>query len=235
MGMREAKIRMLGDLVVWYLFLGGAGAGLLFVTAVLETLSPHAIDRFRAEKDHRYAPKELYGRFFGPAYGVGIATVVFGIACLLFDLGRSERALNLFLQPTVSFITVGAFALAALVFLAAILFIIWMFGIAALPRVFAVLVRSCCMVVAFAVMVYTGLFLSSMSAIELWSSFWLPVLFVVSALSTGLALLVCVVVLTGSGDDFTSTLRRVQKADVLVIICELAVLAAFVVSALFGG
>ncbi|WP_139652119.1 NrfD/PsrC family molybdoenzyme membrane anchor subunit [Raoultibacter phocaeensis] len=226
---------MLEDLVVWYLFIGGAGAGLLFSAAVLESLSPHAVDRTRAARSNRYVPKEAYARFFGPAYGVGIAAVALGMLCLLLDLGRSDRALALFLQPTPSFITVGAFALVILMLIAAVLFAVWMLGALSLPKAAACAVRVCCMVAAAVVMVYTGLFLSSMSSVPLWASPWLPVLFVASALSAGLALLVCVIVLTGSGDEFTTTLRRIQKADAVIIVCELAVLALFVASAVFGG
>lgn len=226
---------MLGDLVVWYLFLGGAGAGLLFSAAVLESLSPHAVDRIRAARDSRYVPKEAYTRFFGPAYGVGIAAVVLGMLCLLLDLGRSERALSLFLQPVFSFITVGAFALVILILLAAVLFAVWMLGLTSLPKAVALAVRVCCIAAAAVVMAYAGLFLSSMPAVPLWASPWLPLLFVASALSTGLALLVCVVVLTGSQDEFASTLRRIQKADAVIIACECVVLALFVASAAFGG
>lgn len=226
---------MLEELVVWYLFLGGAGAGLLFSAAVLESLSPHAVDRTRSARDNRYVPKEAYTRFFGPAYGVGVAAVVLGMLGLLLDLGRSDRALALFLQPVPSFITVGAFALVILVALAAVLFAVWMFGMSSLPKAAAYAVRACCMVAAAVVMAYTGLFLSSMPAVPLWASPWLPVLFVASALSAGLALLVCVVVLTGSGDEFTTTLRRIQEVDAIVIACEFVVLALFVASALLGN
>ena len=89
--------------------------------------------------------------------------------------------------------------------------------------------------VAGVVVAYTGLFLASMPAVPLWASPWLPPLFVASALSCGCALLACTCVLTGSGEEFASTLRRVQKADVAAIACELAVLAAFGIAALGGS
>ncbi|MEG2933452.1 MAG: NrfD/PsrC family molybdoenzyme membrane anchor subunit [Gordonibacter sp.] len=226
---------MLGDLVVWYLFLGGAGSGLLFVVASLEALSPHAIDEARTEGNRCYVPRELYSRFFGPAYGVGLASVILGMFCLLIDLGRSDRALSLFFQPVPSFITFGAFGLVILAVLAAVLFTVWVLRIPVFPKMLMLVIRSGCMVMAFVVMLYTGLFLSSMSAVELWDSPWLPVLFVVSALSAGLALLVCIVVLCGSGDEFKSTLRRIQKADAVVIACEMVVIVLFVALGLLGN
>lgn len=226
---------MLEDLVVWYLFLGGAGAGLLFALTILESLSPQATDGVHAEMSGRYVPREAYRRFFGPAYGAGMAAVLIGAVCLLLDLGRNDRALSIFLQPAPSFISVGAFALAFVLLLAAVLFAVWAFGIPSLTRTTVSVVRICCMIAALATMVYTGLFLSSMSAVPLWDSIWLPVLFVASALSTGLALLVSAVVLTGSSDEFETTLRRIQELDAAVIACELVVLTLFVAAGWFGS
>lgn len=226
---------MLEDLVVWYLFLGGAGAGLLFTVAALEALSPHAFEESGTKRDRRCAPKEIYSRFFGPAYGAGVAAIFLGMFGLLLDLGRSERALTLFFQPTFSFVTVGAFSLVILVLLAAVPLIVWVLRIPLPSKTLMLVVLGCCMVMALVVMVYTGFFLASISAVEFWNSPLLPVLFVVSSLSSGMALLVCVVVLTGSGEEFGSTLRRIQKVDAVVIVFEIVVLALFIVWGLFGG
>lgn len=226
---------MLADLVVWYLFLGGAGAGVLFVASILESLSPQAIDGARADCSGRYVPRLAYRRFFGPVYGVGIVAVALGMLCLLLDLGRSERVLSLFFQPTLSFIAVGAYALFALMVLAAVLVAIWTFGFDSLPRSVAGVVRVLVAAAALVVMAYTGLFLSSMPSVPLWATLWLPVLFVASALSSGIALLVCTVVLTGSSEEFSSTLCRMQKVDAAVIACELVVLVLFVASAYAGS
>lgn len=225
---------MLTDLVVWYLFLGGTGAGLLLVAAVFEMLSPQAVDGVCARAG-RYAPRPAYRRFFGPAYGVGTAAVLLGMLCLLLDLGRADRALSLFLQPVPSFISVGAYALVALVVLSALLAAVWTFGVEGFRVAFVRVVRVLVVAVAGVVVAYTGLFLASMPAVPLWASPWLPPLFVASALSCGCALLACTCVLTGSGEEFASTLRRVQKADVAAIACELAVLAAFGIAALGGS
>ena len=183
----------------------------------------------------RYAPRPAYRRFFGPAYGVGTAAVLLGMLCLLLDLGRADRALSLFLQPVPSFISVGAYALVALVVLSALLAAVWTFGVEGFRVAFVRVVRVLVVAVAGVVVAYTGLFLASMPAVPLWASPWLPPLFVASALSCGCALLACTCVLTGSGEEFASTLRRVQKADVAAIACELAVLAAFGIAALGGS
>ena len=53
----------------------------------------------------------------------GFALLVAGIACLLLDLGRIDRALSLFLNPQPTLLTVGSFALAALAVLATVMLV----------------------------------------------------------------------------------------------------------------
>ena len=225
---------MLESLVVWYLFLGGAGAGVLFVTAILECLSPHVVKTSRTDWLAWYKPKDVYSRFFAPAYGVGFFAVVLGMICLLFDLGRSDRILAIFLQPTLSFISVGTFALVALLVAAAVMVAVWAFGRDRVPQIAMWVVRIFTIGISFVVMAYTGLLLSSMPGVPLWVSPWIPPLFVVSALSSGIALLICAVLLTGSDGDFKSTLGRLQKIDAALIAGEFALLLLFVGGAYAG-
>ena len=117
----------------------------------------------------RYAPRPAYRRFFGPAYGVGTAAVLLGMLCLLLDLGRADRALSLFLQPVPSFISVGAYALVALVVLSALLAAVWTFGVEGFRVAFVRVVRVLVVAVAGVVVAYTGLFLASMPAVPLWA------------------------------------------------------------------
>ena len=222
---------MLEDLTVWYLFLGGAGAGCLLVAAVLECLSPHAI----AANGGRRIPKGPYRSFFAPAYVAGLAAVAVGALCLLLDLGRGERALSLVFQPTLSFISVGVFLLIALMVLAAAPAALWAFGRTGLPEPLALATRVLLALAAFSVMTYTGLFLSGMPSVPLWNTPLLPVLFVTSALSSGIALLVCVAFLTGSSERFASAANRLRAADAVVIVCEVILLALFVGAAFLKG
>ena len=223
---------MLEDLTVWYLFLGGAGAGCLLVAAVLECLSPHAIV---ANDRRRPTPEEAYRPFFMPSYVAGFAAVAIGALCLLLDLGRGERALSLIFQPTLSFISVGVFLLIVLMVLAAAPLSFWAFGRAGFPKPLMLAVRVLLALAAFSVMTYTGLFLSGMPSVPLWNTLVLPALFVASALSSGIALLVCVVFLTGSSERFASAANRLRAADAVVIVCEVILLALFVGAAFLKG
>ena len=221
---------MLEDLTVWYLFLGGTGAGCLLVAAALECLSPHAI----AVNGGRRILKGPYRSFFAPAYVAGLAAVAVGALCLLLDLGRGERALSLIFQPTLSFVSVGVFLLIALMMFAAPA-AFWAFGRTGLPEPLALAARVLLALAALSVMTYTGLLLSGMPSVPLWNTPLLPVLFVASALSSGIALLVCVVFLTGSSERFASAASRLRAADAVAIVCEVILLALFVGAAFLKG
>ena len=177
-------------------------------------------------------PRERLRPFLGPAYGVGLAAVLLGMFCLLADLGRPDRLLALFLAPSLSYIAVGAYLLAALVLCAAPLVGLWTFGASRLPAWLVAVARFGCLAAAVAVMAYTGLFLASLPAVPFWHSPWLPVLFVASSASAGLALVAAAVVLGPSPEAFSITLRRILRVDALLVAAESAVLAALLAEAL---
>ena len=104
---------MLGELAVGYLFLGGTGAGAIAVASVLDL----ALVRAPFGTDARVSADEAppCERVVAFALLAGFAALALGVLCLLFDLGRIDRALDLFLRPSATYLTVGSFALAALV------------------------------------------------------------------------------------------------------------------------
>ena len=99
---------MLSDLVIGYLFLGGAGAGLLALLGLSELAW-----QIPALPCLRFSP-ELRRL----AWVACAACLAFAAAMLAVDLGRFERMLYLFALPTASPLTIGAFALAASLVLA---------------------------------------------------------------------------------------------------------------------
>lgn len=115
---------MLSDLVVCYLFLGGAGAGLCFVLAMLGLLVPRDLveDGARA----RMRAGVAYRKLFGPGFAVAFALLGLGIACLLADLGNTERIVLLLVRPTATYLAVGSWALAACLVLSATLGMAWL-------------------------------------------------------------------------------------------------------------
>lgn len=237
---------MLGPMIVCYLFLGGAGAGACLVLAVLGLLAPRervavVIDGARGRVSHRAAsPRvvlrvpEPYRKLLAPGYAAALVTLALGMVFLLADVGRADRVLLLLANPTLSFVAVGAWSLAACAVLVALVALVWG-GFARRASLRAVRVLEVALAVAaLVVMAYTGLLLQSLSAVPLWASPWLPVLFVLSSLSCGAALVLAVAQFTGAARTFATALGRLAAVDAVAIVLEAVVAAVFVGLALAG-
>ena len=232
---------MIGELATWYLFLAGAGAGAIMVTALLEALTPFDARCFvpsmalSRKVTMAVVPRPQFQRFFGPAYGAGFIAVAVGMLCLLADLGRPDRIFQLLLNPTLSFISVGVYLLLILSLTTAVLCVVWVFGATRLPRWLVVTARAVGFVAAIAVMAYTGLLLSSMPAIPFWHTAWVPLLFVLSDISTGVGLAVAAVLLSGGDGLFRTTFARIKRWDAIVIVAQALCLVLLLGTAVFRG
>lgn len=290
---------MIGELATWYLFLAGAGAGAIMVTALLEALTPFDARCFvpvsfsRACADGCAArgsgflavgygegggertstadfrsgsaawtvapsgeavsrsaiaptrlarlaappviPRPQLQRFFGPAYGIGFIAVAVGMLCLLADLGRPDRIFQLLLNPTLSFISVGVYLLLILILATAVLCVVWAFGATRLPRWLVAAARVIGFGAAIAVMTYTGLLLASMPSIPFWHTAWVPVLFVLSDISTGVGLIVAAVLLSGGDGLFRTTFARIKRWDAIAIVAQAFCLVLLLGTAVFRG
>ena len=115
------------ELIAVYLFLGGTAAGSFALAAFLDVAKGINEHRLGNYMKMFLAPQSViseptYQRMRRIVYGAGLVVVVTGELCLVADLGRPEAFFFLFLYPTGSLVTVGAFALTLLtVFLAAAL------------------------------------------------------------------------------------------------------------------
>lgn len=232
---------MIGELATWYLFLAGAGAGAIMVTALLEFLTSFGARCFvpsmalSRKATIAVVPRPLFQRFFGPAYGAGFIAVAVGMLCLLADLGRPDRIFQLLLNPTLSFISVGVYLLLILSLTTAVLCVVWVFGATRLPRWLVATARAVGFVAAIAVMTYTGLLLSSMPAIPFWHTAWVPLLFVLSDISTGVGLAVAAVLLSGGDGLFRTTFARIKRWDAIVIVAQALCLVLLLGTAVFRG
>jgi polysulfide reductase chain C len=161
---------------------------------------------------------------------LGIPIAVVGLILLVIDLGEPIRFWHLLARfDFVSPMSVGSWILLFWVGAAVILVILWW----AESRVEADLRRATeiisWMEIVFSafLMVYTGVLLSA-SSTSMWAGTWLvPVLFVVSAVSTGVALLVLTPLITGMKVIPRETIVRLAEADAVLILLELAVLVLF--------
>ena len=104
------------ELIAVYLFLGGTAAGAFALAAFLDVAKGIKEHR-RGGYEKTFLPPQsvisepTHQRMRRIVYGAALVVVVTGELCLVADLGRPEAFFFLFLYPTGSLVTVGAFAL----------------------------------------------------------------------------------------------------------------------------
>jgi formate-dependent nitrite reductase membrane component NrfD len=229
-----------GWLVAIYLFLGGMGAGAFIIAAVIELTG----ERYK----HEYCPTALVGA------GVSGPLIAIGTVLLIFDLGAGLREpwriLNMFTNWS-SVMTWGIWILSFFIpiaFVYGILEVMQVYpGILAwfrkwlrfLPETLPYrgikrIVCSIGILLALGTALYTGVLLSVVEAVPLWATPILPVLFLVSAISTGIGLSL----------DLSATLmvpetphrfKRLPLIHIILLVLEIALLALLFYTALDQG
>ena len=223
-------------LIAVYLFLGGTSAGCFAVFAVLDLyaeargsggpLLPCAAAAGHVSTQLAVARR----RMAALVYGATLAMLVAGVLCLLADLGRPDAFYLLFTNPTSSFVTVGSFALTAFAALAAIAFAQAALDLGEKARRAAIVAKAVGIAAAFVVMAYTGLLLESVVAVALWQSAWLPVLFVLSALSCGCAVVLLCACASAGYRGVRSLAKCLGTVDAAVIVLEIVATGAYACS-----
>ncbi len=180
-----------------------------------------------------FAPSAPYRRMFMVGYTAGFLTLVLGVICLIVDLARFDRAYLLFTNPSLTYITTGAWFLVIGIVLVCFLMVLWG-GTFKVPLIFVRVIQVISAFMMLGIMVYTGLLLQSMDAVPLWATVWLPALFVLSSLSCGIALLIVAFNVTDVSLVFCEAVRRLFAADAVVIVLEVIVLCLFIASSIQG-
>ena len=227
---------MLGSLVIGYLFCAGAGAVACCVLSVMALFVPHAsVSAIRvvsgSDNVRVMAAPLHYRRLFAPAYTAAFGALALGAFMLLLDLGRISAAPLLAFFPTPTYITFGFWALVVSIFLTGGLACAWAFPSAHVRLRVVRAATWAALIAGFAVAVYTGLLLSSMPAVPFWASPLLPILFTLSALSCGSALVLACAAVSGSFDVFSQAIGRTVWLDVAVMGLEALATALLIVSA----
>jgi protein NrfD len=195
-----------------YLFLGGLGGGMLAVAA--------AADLFFG-----------IGDLFALGSLIGAIAIGLGSALLVFDLGRPFFFWRVFSRQK-AILTFGAWMLTLamlcglIYFLSFLSFIPW-FSIEGVRLSFAWI----CLLLGLGTAIYTGVFIGTIKARPFWNSPVLPVLFLISALSTGVALqslLVPVQILSVNANDISGLLTSLHALDAILIILEIIILLSYV-------
>ena len=206
--------------IIFYIFLAGTGAG-----AFLCGLAVNGAEGFEAL---------LRGdsRGLGPATsGFLVAAVCFPLACafLFFDIGRPEQLLGVLANPLQSLVSVGAW----LMMLSALVSVAFGFLLLArrLGRGALMALGGVGAILSVAVLIYTGLLLSTMPSVDLWNTWLLVALFAISGVTCGVAATEGVGILLDGSRRRNVSLARARDICAAV---EALVLAAFLLERFFA-
>ncbi len=196
-----------GPMIAWYLFLAGASAGAFLTSAFVEAKYPESVKM------------RVAGRIIAPVF-VGI-----GLLMLMLDaeagLMNPLRFFWLIANPG-SVMTLGVY------------FICVFMPVALVSALLEILKKPVPkwltwigVVAAFSVAAYTGFLLGVVKAYPLWNNAVLPILFVVSALSAGLAATSLVGLLVDR--ERFEQMWLIKKSHVILSAIEMVVLATMLI------
>ena len=201
-------------LIAAYLFLAGVGGG-AYLVGVIADLS--------GGPDWMAVSK--IGVF------LGLPCVLIGTLFLLADLGRPTNAWRVWMKPGTSWISRGTIIIVLFMIFAAIQTALWIWPFAgplADNESARHLIGVLGAVFAFLTVVYTGLLLGYSQPIALWNTALLPVLFFVSAVSTG----IMAIMLIGRSQGLEGTqLALPTVIDAVILVFEMFVLIVFLYNA----
>jgi formate-dependent nitrite reductase membrane component NrfD len=217
--------------VILYLFLAGLGAGAVTTSSsILLRGGGGFVGHFTLAR---------YGALIGPI------PVIIGAGFIVLELGRPFRALNLFKVINLSPMSIGSWLV--LLFIGTSLFYALAFLPSFMPQLKRLSNRLAAVRSALAwinvplgigVAVYTGILLGAMPSRPLWNSPILALLFLVSALSTGVATIILARTIFHRKDPDPTVERQFHESaylltatDVMLIGFELMVIFLFVMFA----
>jgi len=211
--------------IAWYLFLAGMGGGAFLLAAAVDLalrVRPGGTLESVASITDR-------GLVFGPL------AVAVGLVFLLSDLGSPDRAFLLLLSPPNGILGWGAWGIALFLVTSIGAYLLGMFGEPPALRIAEIVCQVAATVLAAYVIGYSGVYLSLFPTVPFLNTPAVPVLFVVSALSTGTALMLACSFVLGGFDPYGRGLDLCIKAELVLIAIDLAALAAFLLISWFAN
>lgn len=218
--------------IPWYLFLGGLAGGTMTIAALADLLAGRR-GRFQS--------------FSRAAAYITVPAIILGGLSLTFHLGKPERgfAFPLFFTNYQSWMTIGGWVVGAFAPLSLAYAAAWYFN---LSRRVRVAMAAVAVPLGVLMSLYTGFLLSATWAVPgdrwyvpLWDSRYLPVLFVLSGLSTGLGACGLGVLVAGrlrwaspghhdASEETLAVAKLASVADVVAIVAEAAWVYLFLAS-----
>lgn len=216
---------MASSYIAWYLFLAGAGGGAFvigaFVDLALRFKDPACLARVSSVTDA--------GLVAGPAL------VALGSVFLVLDLGAPERAFAVFLSPVTSVLGFGAWPVAVFCFAAVGALVMGIVQDTRTGRAVEFVLQVVAMAAALCVIGYSGVFLSLWPAVPFLNTPFVPVLFTASALATGAAVLIVVGFCRQNRPEVEEGLGGLVMLDLMLVVVEAGVLAAFLLASAQAG
>ena len=212
---------MLGTLVVLYLFLGGCGAGVMFVTAAWSL----AFHRTRTRTQEQTA---AFGDLKARCYGIGFVMLCLAALCLLLDLGRPELAFLLFTRPTLSILSFGSFTLLASILVSGFLAVANLMYVPFVRAGARKAAEAACLAVSLCMMAYTGVYVGWIEAVALWNNAATPALFALSSLSAGVSTVFVIAPFVRDVTRLSGWMLLLHRVHLAVLVLELVMLAGFV-------
>ena len=205
--------------IPWYLFLGGLAGGTLTVAALADLFS---------------GTRERLRDFSRAAAYVTIPAILIGGLSLTFHLGKPERgfAFPLFFTNYQSWMTIGGWILGAFAPLAIAYAAAWYLNIGRGLRTALALIA---LPLGLLMSLYTGFLLSATWVVPgnrwyvpLWDSRYLPLLFVLSGISTGIAAAGLGALVMGRWRTSSASDRGARESQAVAEVASLADVAAIV-------
>jgi formate-dependent nitrite reductase membrane component NrfD len=199
-------------LIAAYLFLAGMGGG-AYVTGV--------VTNYLGEQ---WVLLSKIGVF------LGFPLVAIGCVFLLADLGSPAHFWRAGFKPGTSWIARGTIIITIFMVLSLIhaAFWVWPFNSLATNEGARRLLGAIGLVFAFGTMIYTGILLGAARPIAFWSTAMVPLLFLVSALSTGIMAVILIGSMFAGGDEaIKAAIHDLARVDIVLIILEMFVLAFY--------
>jgi polysulfide reductase chain C len=196
-------------MIAAYLFLAGVGGGAYVTGVVADFLG------------------EDWASIAKVGVSLGMPCVAIGCLFLIADLGTPKNFWRAFARPGTSWLARGTIIVTTFMVLGALHIALWLWpfqvleGAAGARYVLGILG----VVFALCTVMYTGILLGANRPIAFWSTAMVPLLFLVSALSTGVMAVILVSSLAGAAHG--GPIATLVRADVFLIALEVVVLGFY--------
>ncbi len=206
------------EIIAIYLYLAGMGAGSFVIGTLISWMDVKLDPPFLSSVNLFGYPLNLSRApiFWGPIM------VAIGAPFLILDLGIKWRFMYACLNPRTSWVARGFIILSIFIVLGLVLLaksispFEWLYPESTLWRI----PEAIALLFAFATAIYTGILLKATKSVPLWNTNLLPILFLVSALSTGSMAIILSTLGTGLLSHDSEALKVLMYAVQTLVVIE---------------